>query len=76
MKASTLAFRAGEDFVEQTRTLANMLGLKGSDYLRQAVQEKNESVMAQRMAALSKELSSEHAAINQSLEGSLSDGLN
>lgn len=76
MKASTLAFRAGEDFVEQTRTLANMLGLKGSDYLRQAVQEKNESVMAQRMAALSKALSAEHAAINQSLEGSLNDGLN
>ena len=75
MHATTLLFRAGDDFAEQTRTLANMVGLKSSDYIRQAVREKNEHVMAQRIAALSKELSAEHLDINESLEGSLADGV-
>ncbi len=75
MHATTLSFRAGDDFAEQTRALANIVGLKSSDYIRQAVREKNESVMAQRIAALSKELSADHLAINESLEGSLKDGL-
>jgi len=75
MHATTLSFRAGDDFAEQTRALASMVGLKSSDYIRQAVREKNEHVMAQRIAALSRELSAEHLAINESLEGALADGL-
>ena len=75
MHATTLSFRAGDDFAQQTRALANIVGLKRSDYIRQAVREKNEQVMAQRIAALSKELSAEHLAINESVEGSLADGL-
>jgi hypothetical protein len=51
------------------------VGLKSSDYIRQAVLEKNEQVMAQRIAALSKELSAEHLAFNESLDESLQDGL-
>lgn len=75
MHATTLSFRAGDDFAEQTRDMANIVGLKSSDYIRQAVHEKNEHVMAQRIAALSRELSTEHLAINESLERSLADGL-
>lgn len=75
MHATTLSFRADDDFAQQTRALANIVGLKSSDYMRQAVREKNEHVMAQRIAALSKELSAEHFAINESIEDSLSDGL-
>jgi len=75
MHATTLSFRAGDDFAEQTRDMANIVGLKSSDYIRQAVREKNEHVMAQRIAALSRELSTEHLAINESLENSLADGL-
>lgn len=75
MHATTLSFRAGDDFAEQTRALANSVGLKSSDYIRQAVREKNEHVMAQRIATLSKALSTEHLACNESLEGSLADGL-
>ena len=48
MHAATLSFRAGDEFAEQTRALASLLGLKSSDYIRQAVREKNEQVMAQR----------------------------
>lgn len=75
MHATTLSFRAGDDLANQTRALANIVGLKSSDYIRQAVREKNEHVMAQRIAALSRELSAEHLAINESLEGSIADGL-
>ena len=76
MHAATLSFRAGDEFAEQTRALANSLGLKSSDYIRQAVREKNEQVMAQRIATLSKALSTEHLSVNESLEDSLTDGLN
>jgi hypothetical protein len=75
MHAATLSFRAGEDFAEQTRSLAQGLGLKSSDYIRQAVEEKNAQVMAQRIAALSKELAADHLSFNESLEGALADGL-
>ncbi|MDP2367496.1 antitoxin of toxin-antitoxin stability system [Rhodoferax sp.] len=75
MHGTTLSFRAGDDLAKQTRALANSVGLKSSDYIRQAVREKNEHVMAQRIATLSKELSTEHLAFNEALEGSLADGL-
>ena len=69
MHATTLSFRVGDEFAEQTRSMANNVGLKSSDYIRQAVREKNERVMAERMATLSKELSAEHLAFNESLVG-------
>jgi DNA polymerase III alpha subunit len=75
MQATTLSFRAGNDFAEQTRSLAQIVGLKSSDYIRQAVSEKNAQVMAQRIATLSKELAAEHLSFNESLDVSLEDGL-
>ena len=75
MQASTFSFRADEVFSEQTRAMANSLGLKSSDYIRQAVTEKNAQVMAKRIAALSRELAEEHLQVNESLEGTLSDGI-
>jgi hypothetical protein len=75
MQASTFSFRADEVFSEQTRAMASALGLKSSDYIRQAVSEKNAQLMAQRIAALSKELALEHLQVNESLDGTLTDGL-
>jgi hypothetical protein len=75
MQATTLSFRAGNDFAEQTRSLAHSVGLKSSDYIRQAVSEKNAQVMAQRIATLSKELAAKHLSFNESLDVSLEDGL-
>jgi hypothetical protein len=75
MQASTFSFRADEVFSEQTRAMATSLGLKSSDYIRQAVTEKNAQVMAQRIATLSRELAEEHLQVNESLEGTLSDGI-
>jgi hypothetical protein len=75
MHGTTLSFRAPDDFAAQVRSLASSVGLKSSDYIRQAVAEKNEQMMAQRIAMLSKELSVEHLSFNESLEGALEDGL-
>lgn len=75
MHTHTLSFRAGDDFVEKTRSLAELLGLKSSDYIREAVAEKNERMMAERIAMLSRKLSSKHLAFNETTEGTLKDGI-
>ena len=75
MQATTLSFRVGSSFLEQTRSVANMLGMKGSAYIRQAIAEKNQRVMADRIATLSKKLAADHLAFNEELEGALTDGL-
>ena len=75
MQAHTLSFRAGDAFVAETRTLAEQAGLKCSDYIREAVREKNERMMAERIAALSRKLSAKHLAENQAIEGTIADGL-
>ncbi|RYO74526.1 hypothetical protein DL771_012203 [Monosporascus sp. 5C6A] len=54
MQAHTLSFRAGDAFVTETRALAEQAGLKSSDYIREAVREKNERMMAERIAALAR----------------------
>lgn len=75
MQGTTLSFRAGDDLAEQTRSLAQTLGLKTSDYIRDAVREKNEREMAARIATLSKKLSARHLAIHQEMEDAAGDGL-
>lgn len=75
MHATTLSFRAADELAEQTRTLAKALGLKSSDYIREAVREKNEREMAARIAMLSKKLSARHLSFNEELDDSVGDGL-
>lgn len=70
-----LAFRASDDFVEQTRGLAELFGLSSADYLRAAVEEKNRQMMEERMVMLSRMLSTASAKANQELEGTLTDGI-
>jgi hypothetical protein len=75
MHAHTLSFRAADDFVEDTITSALLAGLKKSDYVREAVREKNERTMAEHIAALSRELATEHLAFNEAIDGTIADGL-
>jgi len=75
MQATTLSFRVGVELAEQTRSLATIVGLKSSDYIREAVREKNERVTAERIAQLSRELAAEHLALNEATEDALNDGL-
>ncbi len=75
MQATTFSFRAADDFARQTRAFATLVGLRSSDYIREAVQEKNERVSAERIAQLSRELAADHLAFNEATEDSLTDGL-
>ncbi len=75
MSAATLSFRAPLEFAEQTKTLARTMSMSASDYVREAVREKNERAIKDRMVFLSKQLSALNLAENVSMDGSLGDGL-
>ncbi|WP_427308296.1 antitoxin of toxin-antitoxin stability system [Cupriavidus sp. H39] len=75
MQGTTLSFRAGEELAEQTRALAMAAGQKTSDYIRDAVREKNERELANRIAMLSRKLSAKHLAANEAMDGAAGDGL-
>lgn len=76
MSASTLSFRAPVEFAEQTKTLARALSMSASDYVREAVREKNERAIRDRMVFLSKQLSAQNLTENQAMDNSIGDGLN
>jgi predicted transcriptional regulator len=75
MGPTTLSFRAPADLAEQTRALALALSMSASDYVREAVREKNERAIKERMVFLSKQLSMQHLSENNAMDGSLGDGL-
>jgi predicted transcriptional regulator len=75
MQGTTLSFRAGEDLADQTRALAKASGQKTSDYIRDAVREKNERELAARIAKLSRKLSAKHLAAHEAMDASVGDGL-
>ncbi len=75
MNGATLSFRASSEFAEQTRSLASLFNMPSSEYLREAVREKNERVLKDRMTYLSKQLSSKHLLENEAMDGATGDGL-
>ena len=75
MNAATLSFRASAEFAEQTRSLATLFNMPSSEYLREAVREKNERVLKDRMAYLSKQLSGKHLLENETMDAATGDGL-
>lgn len=75
MTAATLSFRASSEFAEQTKTLAKAMHMTSSDYVREAVREKNERTLKERMVFLSAQLSARHLTENQSMDASTGDGL-
>jgi predicted DNA-binding protein len=75
MNAATLSFRAPPEFAEQTKALARALSMSASDYVREAVREKNERAIKDRMVFLSRQLSAQHLAENLSMDGSVGDDL-
>ena len=70
-----LSFCVTAEFVEQIHSFASLIGLKNSDYIREAIQEKNERVMADRLAMLSRKLSAKHQVFDESIDDSLGDGI-
>ena len=75
MRAVALTFRADADFASQVDSFARSSGVSRSDYVRQAVEEKNARALAERMVFLSQALSARHQQINQEMEDSTGDGL-
>ncbi len=75
MTASTLSFRAPSEFAEQTKALAKAMQMSSSDYVREAVREKNERALKDRMVFLSVQLSARHLAENRTMETSMGDGI-
>ena len=75
MAATTLSFRAPSEFAEQTRALAKAMHMSSSDYVREAVREKNERELRDRMVFLSAQLSARHLGENQAMETAIGDGL-
>lgn len=75
MSPTTLSFRAPADFAEQTKALARVMRMSASDYVREAVREKNERAMKDRMVFLSRQLSVQNLNENLAMDGSVGDGL-
>ena len=71
----TLTFRASGAHVEQTRMFAKSADIHLSEYIRNAVQEKNERQIAERMRFLSQRLAAESLRINQEFEAAAGDGI-
>jgi len=75
MSTATLSFRAPAEFAKQTKALATAFNMSSSDYVREAVREKNERLLKDRMVFLSKHLSARHLAENEAMDASAGDGL-
>lgn len=75
MRTATLSFRAPTEFAEETKALANAFNMSSSDYVREAVREKNERLLKERMIFLSKNLSTRHLAENEAMDATVRDGL-
>ena len=75
MTAATLSFRAPSEFAEQTKALAKAVNMTSSDYVREAVREKNERTMRDRMVFLSAQLSARHLEENLGMDATTGDGL-
>ena len=69
----TLSFRAPSGFAEEIKLFAGDKAI--SQYIREAVQEKNERLRAERMKSISARLSAKSAAVNKEMDGSMGDGL-
>ncbi len=65
----TQSFRAPAELAEQTKWAAGLSNMPTSAYLREAVREKNERVLKERMTYLSQQLSAKHLAKNDAMVG-------
>jgi predicted transcriptional regulator len=75
MNTSTLSFRASAELAEQTRELAHAFNMTSSDYVREAVREKNDRSLRERLTFLSRQLSDSNLADNEAFTDAIGDGL-
>jgi predicted transcriptional regulator len=75
MRAVMLAFRADPAFAAKVDQFAQQSGVSRSDYVRRAVEEKNARALEERIAFLSKALSTDHRQAGEQLDATAGDGL-
>ncbi len=68
-----MSFKAHQDFAEETMVLAKANNKQVSEYIREAVKEKNERELAGCLRMLSERLSAKSLSENKSMEGALGD---
>ena len=73
MSATTLSFRASSEFAEQTKAMVSLFNMPSSEYMREAVREKNERMLKERMTHLSKQLSARHLLENEAMDAATGD---
>ena len=74
-KPMTLSFRAEPDLIEQIALAAKIVRQNRSDYMKQAVGERNERILTERVAFLSKQLSAQSLAVCKEMDAAAGDGL-
>jgi hypothetical protein len=74
-KSITLSFRTDTVFADAIALFAKFKGQNRSAYIEQAIREKNERTMAERIAFLSATLSTQSLATCEELDATLEDGL-
>jgi predicted DNA-binding protein len=73
--AQTLSFKVPRELAEETRNFAKADQKQVSEYIREAVREKNERMLAERMRFLSQRLAAENNEATQELDSAAGDGL-
>ena len=74
-KPMTLSFRAEPDLIEQIALAAKIVRQNRADYMKQAVGERNERILTERVAFLSKQLSAQSLAVCKEMDATVGDGL-
>ena len=73
-RAMTLSFSAVPAFIEQISSAAKIVRQNRSDYIKQAVSERNERILAERIAFLSKNLSAKSLTECEEMGAAAGDG--
>ncbi len=71
----TLSFRVPRDFAEETKRFAESNRQQISQYMRDAVREKNVRQLADRMRFLSHRFAAENAELNLEFDATIGDGI-
>ncbi|GAA4018121.1 antitoxin of toxin-antitoxin stability system [Actimicrobium antarcticum] len=72
---TTITFRVSSELAEQTRLFAKSSDQRVSEYIRDAVREKNARQIADRMRFLSLRLAAENAKVSQEFDIAAGDGI-
>ena len=74
-KFATMSLRTTPSFADETSFFAQYSGVSKTQYLEQAIKEKNERVLADRISFLSSKLSAQSLAHSEAMDAAVGDGI-